>query len=246
MGSSPSRLWIWDWNSSLQSYRLLAQVTHWPLPPALLSLVASPRLLECRSHVLLKALAHYHVIQLYYSEREGSIIQWDFILNYRWRLLCLCRLSFCFLGWNRVFASLRSKVASGAFHTRHVTGTTLRSARRRSDRVEEIFWTRVSKKKMVKNDSGLILVTFLQVGHSLFPDRRAVVIHSWQNLWRHSFVVMVPRKMSRQIGHIKSAFKAFRWTLISVESRISSCGFRFNSYRLNSNCFSAMARNKTR
>ena len=113
--------------------------------------------------------------------------------------------------------------------------------------------------------------TFLHVGHSLLPLLSAVVMHSEQNLCRHSFVVIVFLKTSRQIGHMSNALSDFRCTfmrdykikvsgifstnvmtkivktgkssqklfpLISVSSSMSSCGFRFSSYRLSSNCFS--------
>jgi len=59
---------------------------------------------------------------------------------------------------------------------------------------------------------------FLQVGHSLFPDLSAVMMHSAQNLCKHSFVVMVVFNKSRQIGHLRSEWTDFEETAILVEA----------------------------
>ena len=56
--------------------------------------------------------------------------------------------------------------------------------------------------------------TFLHVGHSLLPLLSAVVMHSEQNLCRHSFVVIVFLKTSRQIGHMSNALSDFRCTFM--------------------------------
>ena len=75
---------------------------------------------------------------------------------------------------------------------------------------------------------------FLQVGHSLLPLRRAVMMQSWQNLWRHSFVVIVVFSMSKQMGHISSLCKLRGDTAISVLSLIASWGVLWSSYKLSS------------
>jgi hypothetical protein len=91
---------------------------------------------------------------------------------------------------------------------------------------------------MSKLGSGLserFETSFLrQVGHSLLPDRRAVMMQSEQNLCKHSLVVIVFFNMSRHMGHMSSLWRLLGETAISVLSVIASCGVRCNSYRDNS------------
>lgn len=75
---------------------------------------------------------------------------------------------------------------------------------------------------------------FLHVGHSLFPLLRAVMIHSWQNLCKHSLVVIVFFSMSKQMGHISSLCRLRGEIEISVPSVIASWGVRWSSYKLSS------------
>ena len=75
---------------------------------------------------------------------------------------------------------------------------------------------------------------FLQVGHSLLPLRSAVIMQSWQNRCKHSFVVIVLLSISRHIGHISSLWRLRGDTAISVLSVIASCGVLWSSYKLNS------------
>ena len=75
---------------------------------------------------------------------------------------------------------------------------------------------------------------FRQVGHSLFPLLRAVMIQSWQNRWRHSLVVMVSFNISKQMGHINSLWRDLGATAISVSFVITSWGCLCNSYGLSS------------
>jgi hypothetical protein len=63
---------------------------------------------------------------------------------------------------------------------------------------------------------------FRQVGHSLLPLLRAVIIQSWQNLCKHSFVVIVFFNTSKQIGHI-SSLRSMRGVIIISESSVISC-----------------------
>lgn len=70
---------------------------------------------------------------------------------------------------------------------------------------------------------------FRHVGHSLFPERNAVMIQSLQNLCRHSFVVIVFLSISKHIGHINSLCKLRGDTAISVASVITSCEVRWSS-----------------
>ena len=57
---------------------------------------------------------------------------------------------------------------------------------------------------------------------------------TWQNLWRHSLVVMVFLSMSRQMGHMSSEWRERGDTAISVLSVMASCGVRCSSYSDNS------------
>jgi hypothetical protein len=50
---------------------------------------------------------------------------------------------------------------------------------------------------------------FLHVGHSLFPDRKAVMMQSLQNRCKHSFVVIVFLSISKQMGHLKMIHRDF-------------------------------------
>ena len=59
-------------------------------------------------------------------------------------------------------------------------------------------------------------------GFYSYPLRNAVVIHSWQNLWMQSLVVMVFCSISRQIGHFSSAASVCWPTTRVVESVTSS------------------------
>ena len=43
------------------------------------------------------------------------------------------------------------------------------------------------------------------------PDLSAVTIHSLQNLCRHSTVVMVTVRRSKQIGHLSSGYKDWKY-----------------------------------
>ena len=70
---------------------------------------------------------------------------------------------------------------------------------------------------------------FRQVGHSLLPLLRAVMMHSWQKRWRHSLVVIVHFNISRHIGHISSLWRLRGLTAISVPSVITSWGVRCSS-----------------
>lgn len=72
----------------------------------------------------------------------------------------------------------------------------------------------------------LEIIFFRQVGHSLLPLIKAVVIHSEQKRCKHSFVVIVNVKRSRQIGQQSSADKVREVTLIFVSSVINLCGLR--------------------
>ncbi len=78
---------------------------------------------------------------------------------------------------------------------------------------------------------------FRQVGHSLLPLLRAVIMHSWQNLWRHSLVVIVHFNISKHMGHMSSLWRLRGETAISVASVITSWGLRCNSYKLSSHVF---------
>lgn len=72
------------------------------------------------------------------------------------------------------------------------------------------------------------------MGHSLFPERKAVTIQSEQNLCKHSLVVMVFFNISKHIGHINSLWRLLGDTAISVLSVIASCGVLWSSYNDNS------------
>lgn len=78
--------------------------------------------------------------------------------------------------------------------------------------------------------SDLLDTSFLRhVGHSLLPDLSAVMMHSWQNRCRHSFVVIVFFNMSKQMGHISSEWRERGDTAISVLSVMASCGVLWSS-----------------
>ena len=65
------------------------------------------------------------------------------------------------------------------------------------------YITEIRQSKFGSGRSDLFDTNFFrQVGHSLFPERKAVIMQSLQKRCRHSFVVIVFFSMSRQIGHL--------------------------------------------
>lgn len=111
--------------------------------------------------------------------------------------------------------------------------------------LSSIFWLHTLLIKKSKFGSGLKerfeTIFFRHVGHSLLPRISAVVIHSEQKRWRHSFfdvffvigifknptfVVIVQVKRSRQIGQHNSVDSVLAVTLILVWSVMALCGRR--------------------
>ena len=83
---------------------------------------------------------------------------------------------------------------------------------------------------------SVVVILYCVTGYKL-PDLRAVVIHSAQNLWRHSLVVMVWVNISRQMGQVSSDWRSLGEIIIFVLSVMASCGVLCSSYRDRSQFF---------
>lgn len=66
--------------------------------------------------------------------------------------------------------------------------------------------TDIKQSKLGSGRRDRLETSFLrQVGHSLLPDLKAVIMQSLQKRCKHSLVVIVFFSMSRQIGHLETA-----------------------------------------